>query len=128
MYLRYIDDVWGLWTHGSEALTEYLRFLNSRHPAIQFTMERSDVNGEIPYLDTLIRVGPNGSYSTELYVKPMAASIILPYDSAHAMTTKKGVLTAQIMRAIRIGSNAPAEQRGLEKVRKLFIQNGYKRK
>ena len=61
-------------------------------------------------------------------MKPMAASIILPYDSAHAMTTKKGVLTAQIMRAIRIGSNAPAEHRGLEKVRKLFIQNGYPKK
>ena len=88
MYLRYIDDVWGLWTHGSESLTEYMEFLNSRHASIQFTIERSDTNGEIPYLDTLIRVGEDGSYSTEMYVKPMAASIILPYDSAHAMGTK----------------------------------------
>ncbi|XP_043235932.1 uncharacterized protein LOC122388700 [Amphibalanus amphitrite] len=125
MYVRYIDDIWCLWTHGSEALTEYLAFLNSRHPAIQFTIERSDQDGTLPYLDTLISVRQDGSYSTELYFKPMAAPIILPYDSAHARSTKKAVLTSQITRAIRLGSDTAARKRGLEKIRHLFVSNGY---
>ena len=125
MYVRYIDDIWGLWTHGSESLTEYLEFLNSRHASIQLTIERSDIAGGIPYLDTWIDVKDDGSYSTELFIKPMAAAIILPYDSAHAMQTKRAVLTSQTVRAIRIGSNTAARNRGLEKIRGLFIQNGY---
>ena len=125
MYVRYIDDVWGLWTHGSEALTEHLNFMNSRHASITFTIERSDTGGQIPYLDTLICVEEGGQYSTELYMKPMAAPIILAYDSAHAMSTKRAVLTSQITRAIRIGSDTAARNRGLEKMENLFIQNGY---
>ena len=128
MYARYIDDVWGLWAHGSESLSEYLDFLNSRHASIQFTIERSDTSGGIPYLDTWICLGDNGAFSTELYVKPMAAPIILPYDSAHAMSTKRAVLTSQLARAIRIGSDTAALDRGLEKIRSLFAKNGYPEK
>ena len=125
MYARYIDDVWGVWTHGAEALTDYLNFLNSRHSSIQFTIERSDMTGSIPYLDTLIRVEEDGSFSTELYIKPMAAPIILPFDSAHAKTTKIAVLKSQITRAIRIGSDGPAKERGIDKMKRLFTLNGY---
>ena len=41
-YMRYIDDVLGIWTHGSESLDEYFKFLNEFHPALKFTIERTD--------------------------------------------------------------------------------------
>ena len=69
-YMRYIDDVLGIWTHGSERLYEYYKFLNDFHPALKFTIERTDrvSSGCIPFLDTNKTVQQDGSYSTELYV------------------------------------------------------------
>ena len=128
MYARYIDDVFAVWTQGRDSLTHYLDFLNSKHESIKFTMERSDINGTLPFLDVLIQVEDSGTYSTELYVKPMAAQIILHFNSAHAMSTKTAVLTSQVKRAIRIGSDMITRKRGLDKVTALFRKNGYPKK
>ena len=70
--MRYIDDILGIWTHGSEALYEYFRFLNDFHPALKFTIDRTDKTQDksTPFLDTLITVHDNNTYSTELYIKP----------------------------------------------------------
>ena len=40
-YVRYIDDVFGVWTHGKDALLEYFNILNSIHPTIRFTIEHT---------------------------------------------------------------------------------------
>ena len=126
-YMRYIDDVLGVWTHGAENLDDYFRFLNSFHPALKFTIERTDRTPDrcIPFLDTLITVQENGSYSTELYIKPMAAPIIIHYSSAHPMQCKYSVLYSQLLRAKRLGSDQEAQKRGLAKIATLFRHNGY---
>ena len=33
-YLRFVDDVWGLWAHGAEALEEFFNVGNQIHPRI----------------------------------------------------------------------------------------------
>ena len=33
-YMRYIDDVFAVWTHGKDSLSEYLNFLNTKHETI----------------------------------------------------------------------------------------------
>ena len=126
-YFRYIDDVIGLWTHGKESLDKYFKFINEFHPSIKFSIERSDQseNHQIPFLDTLLTVQPSGKYTTELYIKPMAAPIILSFNSAHPMQTKRSILHSQSLRAIRLGSNMAAKKRGLQKITKLFQSNGY---
>ena len=55
-------------------------------------------------------------------------AVKIPYDSARARSTKKAVLTSQITRAIRLGSDTAARNRGLEKIRHLFAINGYPNK
>ena len=126
VYMRYIDDVFGVWSHGADKLDDYVNFINGIHPAIQFTVERSDAgDGKLAFLDTLITVQSDGTYSTELYYKPMAAPIILPYDSAHPARVKKAVLSGQLQRASRLGSHSEAIDRGIAKVKALFRANGY---
>ena len=41
------------------------------------------------------------------------------------MTTKTAVLTSQIKRAIRIGSNEETKNKGLKLITDLFLKNGY---
>ena len=127
LYIRYIDDIMGIWTHEPDSLDAFLDFMNNFHPSLKFTIERSDNNDEnqVPFLDTLLTVHRNGKFTTELYIKPMAANIILPYSSAHPVQTKRSVLYAQLLRAKRLGSNQPAKERGMNKIEDLFRENGY---
>ena len=127
MYMRYIDDIFGVWTHGSDSLDEYFQFLNSFHPALKFTIDRTDrtQNNSIPFLDTRITVHDNGTYTTELYIKPMTAPIIMHYTSAHPIQCKRSVLYSQLLRAKRVGSDREAQQRGMMTIETLFRHNGY---
>ena len=129
-YMRYIDDVLGVWTHGAEKLDEYFQFLNNFHPALRFSIERTDktAGGQIPFLDTVITVHDDGVYNTELYVKPMAAPIIVHYNSAHPMQCKRSVLYSQLLRAKRLGSDKAAQKRGMSIIETLFRHNGYPNK
>ena len=54
LYMRYIDDVLGVWTSGPENLRDYLHHINSTHPSISFTIETTEDSGSIPFLDTKI--------------------------------------------------------------------------
>ena len=46
---RYIDDYAGIWTHGQQALEEFLTFMNSQHPNLSFTMEHSGDGKGVPF-------------------------------------------------------------------------------
>ena len=54
LYLRYIDDILGVWTHGVDTLDRYHTFVNSFHPSLKFTLERTDPVeiSRVPFLDT----------------------------------------------------------------------------
>ena len=126
LYLRYIDDIIGVWTHGIDRLNHFYNCINTYNPSITFTMQSTFHTGQLPFLDTLITVHPmTGKYTTELYFKPMAAPIIIHYTSAHPMSTKKGVLNSEVKRAIKVSSDEHARNRSLDRVKMLFEQNGY---
>ena len=42
LYLRYIDDILGVWTHGASELNNYHKFVDSFHPSLKFSLERTD--------------------------------------------------------------------------------------
>ena len=56
IFLRYIDDYAGIWTHGEAALLAFLDRLNALHPTIKFTLDFSGAGGSVSFLDTLISV------------------------------------------------------------------------
>ena len=64
LYLRYIDDIFMIWTHSLEELNEFTTFLNTRIEHIKFTIEQS-VN-LVNFLDMKISVS-NGHLKTDLY-------------------------------------------------------------
>ena len=127
IYLRYIDDIFAVWTHGADKLERYHQFVNSFHPSLEFSLEKTNPNqnSSVAFLDTLITVSPTGQYETELYFKPMAAPIIIHFTSAQPMQVKNAVLHSELTRAKRTGSNSEAIERGIEKVTDIFLSNGY---
>ena len=128
IYMWYIDDIFGIWTHGPASLHEYLNHVNNEHPSIKFTIESTEDAQSIPFLDTRIKIEPSGKYTTELYIKPMSAGIILHADSAQPWKTKRAVLHSQIRRAIRLSSDDNACQRSIKTIKELFQNNGYNAK
>ena len=47
-YYRYVDDVWGIWTHGEETLRRFRELANTIHPHIQVTLRFSKKAVRVP--------------------------------------------------------------------------------
>ena len=88
LWLRYIDDILMVWTHGNEKLDSFIAYLNSIHPTIKFTGERSTTS--IPFLDVKIFL-ENGKIETDLYCKPTDKNQNLLHSSSHPYHTKKSI-------------------------------------
>ena len=128
VYMRYIDDCFCVWSHRKDSLTACFEYLNTVHPTIKFTIERSDTaepRRQIPFLDTIISVRPDGQYTTQLYIKPIAASIILPYDSAQPFKMKRAVVKSQFLRALKVSSDQVSAKHSMDMIHALFRSNGY---
>ena len=76
-----------VWTHGNEKLESFIAYLNSIHPTIKFTSERSTTS--IPFLDVKILL-EKGKIQTDLYCKPTDKhQYLLVHSSSHPYHTKK---------------------------------------
>ena len=105
--VRYIDDYAGIWTHGEQALLDFLSNMNTMHDTVKFTIEPSGGGSGVPFLDTLVTVEAQGGHTkieTELYIKPTNSGIILHYQSAHPTLTKHNMARDQFARAIKNSS------------------------
>ena len=68
IWLRFIDDIFMIWTHGENSLKEFIEYLNSIHPTITFTHEISPTS--INFLDITVKVNSGWELYTTLYEKP----------------------------------------------------------
>ncbi|CAJ0953613.1 unnamed protein product [Ranitomeya imitator] len=84
-YLRYIDDIFFIWTGPADILQTFHQTLNSIYPELQFTIQY-DTN-RISFLDTLILKDIEGHLSTDLYSKPTDCNSLLHYSSSHPKAT-----------------------------------------
>jgi hypothetical protein len=76
MWLRYVDDTFVVWPHGTEKLEEFLSHMNSLRPTIQFTLE-TETGDSLPFLDVL--VCRNGTaVLTKVYRKPTHTGCSIP--------------------------------------------------
>ncbi|XP_052212044.1 uncharacterized protein LOC127831095 [Dreissena polymorpha] len=85
-YFRFVDDVWGLWTHGIEALKTFHTQGNGINPRIKLELRYS--SEKLEFLDTVTSIR-NGRLQTDLYTKPTDKHLYLHRDSSHPESTKK---------------------------------------
>ena len=54
VWLRFIDDIFLIWTHGDNSLLEFVKYANSTHRTIKLTSEYSTES--IVFLDTRVKI------------------------------------------------------------------------
>ena len=95
LWLRYLDDIFCIWTEGFERLQEFYQYLNSFHPTIKFTMEFS--KEQINFLDVNISQ-KEGALQTDLYYKSTDTHQFLHFRSCHRYIYKKSIPDGQAIR------------------------------
>ena len=87
----------GLWMiHGSSKKQahkqKFLDHINSMDAAIKFTVEGTQANGAIPFLDTLVTPLADNSLSFQVYGKPTHTDQYLQWDSHYSLSSKYRVI------------------------------------
>lgn len=124
LWLRFIDDIFMLWTHGVGELQSFHTHLNAAHPTIEFTMEASD--NMVHFLDMWV-IKEDAQLVTTLYTKPTDAYNFLRFDSAHPLHCRRGIPYGQFLRLRRICTHtADYVNHGLVKANQ-FLERGYPR-
>ena len=103
VYLRYVDDIFGIWMAGQSELELFRDRANGIEPRIQVDLRTSP--SEIEFLDVLVRLSREGYLSTDLYEKPSDSKSYLHFKSDHPLHTKRAVAYGLGMRLKRICSD-----------------------
>ena len=122
-WVRFIDDIFAVWTDSDEALSKFHDYLNTQHHSIKFTMEKS--KEKIIFLDTWVKIGKNKNLEVELYSKPTDTHNYLHFSSYHQSHTKRGGPFGQFLRVRR---NCTSEQdyvKHSQTMKKHYIERGY---
>ena len=103
LWLRFVDDTFVITK--AEHSQELLHHINSQDPYIQFTVEPTQ-QGSLPFLDTLVTIEPNNTFSTTVSRKPTHTDQYLHWESNHHITAKQNVYNILAHRAKKIVSSS----------------------
>ena len=101
-WLRYIDDIFFIWTHGEEQLDLFLKDLNEFHPNLKFTYQTSQ--NTIDFLGLHVNL-KDGAVFTDLHIKPTNDHQFLHYKSCHPSHIKNSIPFRHAMRLSRLCSS-----------------------
>ena len=95
IYLRFIDDIFLIWTGTKEQLTNCLNNLNKKHNSIKF--EYKIWQTSITFLDTELSI-QNNKLVTKIYWKKTVCQNFLYIDSDHPKLLKDSIPYSQALR------------------------------
>ena len=103
-YFRYLDDIWGVWTHSQEDFEEFLITLNNHNPSIK--LKSSTSHTTVDFLDTTTYKGEQFETTNKLdikvFFKETDTHALLHKTSHHPKHTYAGLLKSQLLRFHRI--------------------------
>ena len=119
---RYVDDIFNIILKGKREVM--LHYLNSIDPHIKFTVEQSNAEGAIPFLDTSPK--PKGEeIEVFVYSKPTHMDRYLDSNSSHPMSVKRAVVRALMDRANNVCCSPYILAKEDEHLRKVLCYNNY---
>ena len=114
MWLRFVDDTFVI--SKAEHSQDLLQHINSQDPHIQFTVEPT-LQGSLPFLDTLVTIQPDNTFSTSVYRKPTHTDQYLHWDSNHHITAKQSVYNTLAHRAKTVSSTQQSMDKELSHIK-----------
>ena len=123
-YLRFIDDIFLIWTGTTDQLMKFKQQINEVHPSIKFDFNFS--NKEINFSDTVVYKTQSGKLETKLYRKESDRQAYLHRKSEHPESLKRSIPFSQALRLRRICSTNNEFQDSCDKLRNKLIERGYK--
>ena len=126
LWYRYVDDTLSMFD-SKDTATEFLKYLNSRHNNIKFTIEFEQAK-EIPFLDILVKRCPNNTFTTSVYRKKTFTGLYSLYTKWDSFTPRKykiNLIRTLTYRCFRICSTASLLKSAVEDLKRLLLQNGY---
>ncbi|XP_047665625.1 uncharacterized protein LOC113646099 isoform X1 [Tachysurus fulvidraco] len=106
LYFRYLDDLFGVWSHGPESFDRYVALANSHHGTIR--LKAHVHNDSVDFLDTTVFFSPMSENKktllTKVYFKPTDTHCLLHKHSFHPRHTFAGLVKSQLIRFYRICS------------------------
>lgn len=103
-YYRFLDDIWGVWTHSEGELQEFIDILNAHHPSIKVKAMTSQQR--VDFLDTTVFKLPSDTQdhklATKVFFKPTDTHTLLHTTSHHPKHTFRGIVKSQLTRFHRI--------------------------
>ena len=114
LWLRFVDDTFVI--NKAEHSQDLLQHINNQDPHIQFTVEPTQQNS-LPFLDTLVTIEPDNTFSTTVYRKPTHTDQYLHWDSNHHITAKQSVFNTLAHRAKTVSSSQDSMDKELEHIK-----------
>ena len=125
LWLRFIDDVFFIWTHGKEELKKFMENFNNFTPNLRFTYEYSEES--ISFLDLIITVSEQ-KLKTTLHIKSTDRHQYLHYASSHPEHTKRSVVFNQTLRISRLCSEENDFKNYRSQMKSRFLKREYPEK
>jgi hypothetical protein len=127
-YKRYIDDVFYIWVPHSNSSDDLLRWESFKKDMNKFgklKWEFSARSREINFLDMIITLQADGTFSTRLYEKDENKYLYLPKHSCHPPGNLKGLIYGAINRILRTTSDSALQQQSIQQLYTRLLARGY---
>lgn len=128
-YVRYLDDIWGIWTGTAMEFDRFVKELNSVNPSIQLKSELK--KDSIDFLDTTVFKGPEYSdtctLDVKVFFKKTDTHALLHRESFHPRHTFKGIVKSQLLRFKRICTRPHDFMNAVQILFRALRKRGYSR-
>lgn len=121
-WLRYIDDIIGIWPHGIFDFINFITLANSINTDIILTPYLH--NTCVDFLDVSIHI-VNNRFEFSSFIKPTNNLKIIPCNSFHPAHVSKGVILSTLTRLARRNSNKIDFHLAVKKYFKVWHSQGY---
>ena len=101
--LRFIDNLFMIWTCSEQELLDFMSDLNKKHHSIKFEFKYSQT--KIEFLDVLVHKDHNNMLQTTIYRKQTDRQSYLDARSEHPKLLKDNIPYSQALRIKRICSS-----------------------
>ena len=119
----YVDDTFVV--QQAKHSPHLLKHIHSRDPHISFTMEDPNKEGTLPFLDTLISLGPNNTLVTSVYQKPSHTEQYLHWDSNHFFLAKCSIYNTVAHRTRVVCTSESTPQQENEHIRQGLLKSNF---